>query len=111
MPLFNDFTLYRYDKGTVVLSLIPATSVVGWSLKFEMTKRKEGTPIITNYAASGYSTGQSGINVTNGGEGVMAITLYPEFVSGKDIGNYYFSLKRTDSGLESTLAEGYRQMR
>ena len=56
--------------------------------------------------ASGYN-GQSGINITNSGQGVLNITIPSLATSGIDFKNYAFAIERLDSGFRTVLSEGY----
>lgn len=108
MPLYNDFQM-NYVDGILTVELAPPQSIVGWSLKFEMSKRLGGTSIVQKYAASGFNN-VSGINVVNASQGIMNIQLRKSEVSGLDPGAYSFKVTRTDSGSATELVEGYRVM-
>lgn len=106
MPTQN-WVLQRYNDGFLTIPLSPPVAIGAWSILFEMTKREDGTPIITKSVASGFN-GQSGITVTNSGNGTFFISLFHGEMSGLDQGAYAYRVTRTDSGSHSTLAQGYR---
>lgn len=103
----QNFTIYRYADGLLTVPVSPPVPVGGWSVEFIMTKRQDGTPIVTKSVASGFN-GQSGINITDSGNGTMIISLFASEVSGIDQGSYAYRVTRTDSGFHSVLCNGYR---
>lgn len=118
MPVQIDFALARFDDGTLVVALEPPQPVGGWNIQYTQWKRMpqttSGGPVsglVTKSCTSGYQAGQSGITVTNSGQGVFSVALFGTDISGTaDSGPYFYRVERLDSGYRSTLSEGYRLM-
>lgn len=110
MPIVTDYSLARSETGTLTVSMIPPTPIGGWTLEYRLTKRFGSSDyIILGSVTSGYN-GVSGITVVNSGNGIVNITNQPAFVSGKTPGNYAWQLVRTDSGMATEIAKGFRLM-
>ncbi len=107
MPTTLSFSSVLFADGILILDMTPPVSVTGWAGEFVITKRKNGTPLITKMFASGYIAGQSGITVVDSTIGRFQIVLDQVDKSGMDFGNYFASFNRTNSGLQDVLAEGY----
>jgi hypothetical protein len=110
MPILADFTLCRYEDGSLVVSLAPGTNIGGWSMRFALQHRFGGiSGIIEKWMASGYY-GVSGMNINNSGQGVFNIGVNSADTSGLDFGNYAYTVERLDSGFRTILTEGYLQL-
>src|SRR5271166_2345382 len=108
MPTQSDWTIYQYADGTLTVSLAPAANIGGWSLRCQVVNRFGGvTTIVTKTASSGYGGGQSGITVTNSGQGVINVALNSVDLSGQNPGQYCYEISRMDSGSRTPLANGY----
>jgi hypothetical protein len=108
MPSQMDFSSAHYADGILTMSLAPSANIGGWNIRFQVLKRFEGAvPIVTRYAASGYGGGQSGITVTNSGQGVMNITLASQDFSGYSPGLFTYGIERMDSGSRTMLTYGF----
>ena len=72
-------------------------------------QKRYGTPanfqVIRN-VASGFNN-QSGINITDSGQGKFTVSFFGTDTSGLDPGNFAASCVRVDSGFRTTLTEGY----
>lgn len=103
-----DFSVVRYADGTLSVNIAPATSIAGWALRFEAQHRAGGlSGLITKVSASGYGGGQSGITVTDSGNGRFNIAINGIDTSGLDPGSYSYSVQRTDSGSRTMISEGF----
>ena len=118
MSVQIDFGLFRFEDGVLSVEMVPAVSIAGWRLQYTQWKRFQNTSgstsgIITKMAASGFGGGQSGITITNSGQGRFNVALFATDMSGSpgpDPGEYYYKVERMDSGFRQVLTEGYRQM-
>ena len=107
MPVFTEFAVTRATDTTLTMALQNPTNISGWSIKFEVQHRFGGTSgLITKSCASGYNN-VSGLNVTNGAQGVMQISIGATDMSGLPYGNYSYTIVRTTSGQVTPLAGGY----
>lgn len=106
MPVIVDFPFIKQTDGNLDISLTPSVPIGGWGLEWIMEKRFGGVSgIVEKFAASGFYG--SGITLINSGTGVFRIRLDAVDTSGIDYGAYAFTARRTNSGFETTLAEGY----
>lgn len=111
MPVLADFTYAKYEDGLLTISLVPPTAIGQWTIQFNVTKRFDGgfnglSGIYTASVASGFNN-VSGINILDSGKGTFQVTIPSVITSGIDHGNYAGQALRLDSGLRSTLSEGY----
>ena len=113
MAIQTNFKLERFADGDLTVGLAPAANISGWTLQCTMWRRAQNisgsvSGLITKSAASGFNN-VSGINVTNGVQGVFTVHFNRFDVSGNlDSGSYYFKVERMDSGNASVVAEGFR---
>lgn len=108
MPVLGTFSLVRYEDGVLTIQMSPPVPVGGQEVRFRLSKRLGSeTPIMEKFVASGYNA-VSGIDVVNSGAGIFNIPIYglPE-MSGKEYGNYAFTLERMTSGSRTCFAEGF----
>lgn len=115
MPVFVNFDLSKGADAQVVIDLTPPVDVTSWSVEFIVTRRfnaSQSGVLFKRSAASGYTAGQSGVEVLDASVGRFGITgPVPEEMSGRDAGNYPFVFKRTDSGGRGSLSEGFALIR
>ena len=102
-----NFQFSRYQDAILTIDMAPSFNVFGCQGEFFLTERKGGDRIFTKSFNSGYTTGQSGITVTNTGIGRFNVTIDSVNTSGLDFGNYFATFKRLNSGFITTLSEGY----
>ena len=109
-PSFN-FSLPELQNASVQVTLAPATSISGWSIEFDLMWRQNSPqPLVSKYMASGFSTGQSGITLVDGVNGVFSVAFVPAEISGVSLqtGTLAFRTYRTDSGNVTPINGGYR---
>lgn len=107
MPVLADFPLARYEDGLLTISLAPAAPIGAWNIQFLVQHRFGGlSGLILASVSSGFN-GQSGITITNSGEGVFNVRIPGIATSGWNYGNYAFAVTRLDSGSRTVLSEGY----
>ena len=93
---------------TLVVAMEPPTDVSSWSYQWQMGNRFGWTSgLVTKSFASGYMAGQSGITVTNSGQGIFNVQLNAIDTSGFDFKPYAYRGMRTNSGNVATLTEGF----
>lgn len=110
MPIYCDFTLSKFEDGAIVVKLDPPLPIGGMQLQFMLGRRITALPdyaLVTKVAASGFGGGQSGITVTNSGQGIMSIRINRADTSGLDPGAYAGWVRRMDVGNETELWRGY----
>lgn len=118
MSINANYTLSLVENGTLIVSMIPPINISGWSIEYVQTERFGGATArsgtgqgfsgtVTKWAASGYNN-VSGINVTNGEQGIFSVSLLPADVSGQNPGTKAYFTARTDSGSVTILSAGYR---
>ena len=118
MAQITDFNFSVGEQFTAQINLRPNTSISGWTLVNWTTKRYGGwSGLIQKYwggsgfVASGsplgcsgpFVNGQSGINVTDPINGVIAVSFGQPDTSGWSPGNYYNYTERVDSGYQTFL--------
>lgn len=107
MPIIADFPFVRGQDGTLTVTLTPATSISGWTIKAEFQKRFGGASgLIVKYLASGFA-GVSGISLIDGAQGSFALQMKAADTSGLEYGNYSYTISRQDSGFATVLSEGF----
>jgi hypothetical protein len=110
MALHADFSLVQYENGVLAIGLAPPTAIGGMSLVWTLGKRPGGSTInAVRSVASGYNA-QSGITITNSGEGQLFVSIYPVDTSGLDPGNYYYTLNKVDSGFATLMVDGFLKL-
>lgn len=108
MPTLATFSLVPNNDGIITVSLEPPTSIGGTILQFQVLKYFNGNSgLITKTCASGYGGGQSGITITNSGQGILNVSIHAGDTSGLDDGAYAYNLSRLSSGLQTCLSQGY----
>lgn len=108
MPIQQDFGLVLREDGVIQTVMEPSTNIAGWNLQTLVTKRPGHlSGLIVKSAASGYGGGQSGITITNSGQGIFTTAINSVDSSGFDPGAYAYRTERLDSGFRSVLTEGY----
>lgn len=110
--ILQDFRCIRGEDQVLVVNLVNAQPIGGWTVQFQVGKRLGwSSGLITKSAASGYGGASgspvSGIAITNSGLGELQIRLTPADTSGLDDGSYPFILERTDSGYATVLTQGF----
>ena len=106
----SDTLNFQFDKGQDVIlriNMAPPQPVSGWMGEFYLTTHPDGDRIFTKYFASGFTAGQSGITLIDGGIGSFDITIDTVDTSGLDPGNRYGNFWRTNSGFHTKMAAGY----
>lgn len=109
MAVLIDYSLARFEDGTLIVELHPPQNITGWDIRYQMTKREGGTAIVSKSAASGFNN-TSGISVLDAAAGVMQVSLFHGEVSGLDQGNYFYLVSRQNSGSFTEISKGYRLM-
>ncbi len=111
MPVFKNFTLYKEQDAVVGVAIEPATPIGGWSLRFRVKTHSDSTSgVIEKFVSSGLNN-LSGINVTDSGQGTIAVDITSADTSGLKPRTYFYELRRTDSGEESPLTKGQLLLR
>ncbi len=106
MPTQTSFSLVKTDDGAFLFGIQPPINISGLPIEFNLMSRFNATPLVTLYCASGFNN-VSGLNVTNGPQGVLTVNYFHQYVSGRDYQNYAFTIVRTSSGHQTTMAEGF----
>lgn len=107
MPIYTDMPFVQANDGVLDVMLVPPTSIVGWSIQFQVTKRfGSSSGVVQKFMASGYQ-GVSGISPINSTIGQFRITLNASDTSGLQYGAYAAQVFRVDSGFRTTLTEGF----
>ena len=118
MAVLADITFAKWEDGTLTVGMAPAVAIGGWALRAQIAHRFGGMSgvggnsgqhpgILIASAASGYGGGQSGITVTNSGQGQFNVSVPSVTFSGFDPGNYAFDVSRMDAGFRTVISEGY----
>lgn len=112
MPVLTDFDLNRYEDGLLVVNVNPAVPIGGWSIQFLAERRFGGSSggLIVKSAASGYGGGASGITILSSGGGQFRVQIDSADTSGRDPGDYAFSINRLDSGSRTLISQGYMRL-
>jgi len=104
---YMDFSLSRFEDAVLSVSLTPAVNISGQSIRFLSQHRFGGlSGFAIKSVASGFNN-VSGINVTDGVNGVMQITLNSVDSSGLDFGNYAYSIERLDNNSRTLYTAGF----
>ncbi len=107
MPTQSDFSLTPLEDGVFIINMAPGTPIGGWAMRFQAQKRFGGiSGFMQKYTASGYN-GQSGINITNSGQGQFNVQLNSVDTSGLNFGVYTYCCERLDVGSRTVLSEGF----
>lgn len=107
MSIKADFNLCISEDATLTIEMAPPTPIGAWAIHFQCTVRPGGTSgLIDAYVASGYN-GASGITILNSGAGIFNVFIPGASTSGFDEGDYYYQARRTTSGQNTVLSEGY----
>lgn len=107
---FN-FSLPEQQNALIQINLAPPTSISGWSIQFDLLYRNNSPqPIVSLFLSSGYSAGQSGMNLVNGETGVFNVSMLPSQVSGisQETSVLAFQAWRTDTKQRTPLVGGFR---
>ena len=108
MTIATNYSFARGDDVTLQVSMVPPTSIAGWSIQFLVQKHFGGlSGLITKTGASGYGGGQSGVTVTNSGQGVFNIAIAAQNTSGFEFSPLSYAITRLDSGSTNVLTEGF----
>ena len=110
MPAYTEFEIAQWSDGVLTVALNPPFPVGGVSIIFTMSKRDGGSPLVSKVCNSGYGAGQSGIIVTNSGQGKMSVIFSPPEVSGLSPGAYQIRMTALISGKTVPVLQGYRRM-
>lgn len=105
MPTYSTIGVVKQTDVQLGVSIVPPTNIAGWSLSYQIFYRFGGSGILIASSASGYTNGQSGITVSNPGNGQFSVTIPGAFSSGLTSDVYWGQACRTDSGLFTVLAE------
>lgn len=105
---FTEANLVVTSDGLLNIELQPPTAIGGWSIQFQVSDRFDSmSGSIIKSCASGYGGGQSGITVTNSGQGQFQTRIYAGETSGWNPGLYAMAATRTDSGFVTPLSKGW----
>jgi len=108
MAVSIEVALSRFEDGVLTTTLAPPANISGWEIRYLVTKRVGGgSGVVERWAASGYGGGESGITITDSGQGVFTTDLRSVDFSGQDFGAYAVSIDRMDSGSRTKLAGGW----
>lgn len=109
MPVYGDFRLIQSEDALDTFSMQNPTPIGSWDLQVYVSKRFGigSSGLIVASAASGYGGGQSGITITNSGNGTFTFPINSPATSGWQAGNYATVISRLDSGYNSVLFLGY----
>jgi hypothetical protein len=91
--------LIRAQDLTIVATMEKPRSISGWAITFQVRDSLGGTSRITK-------TVGGGITITDGGKGVISISLAKADTSSLTVRSYVWDIKRTDSGSNVVLARG-----
>lgn len=107
MAVVVDFAMTQLEDFPLNVEVAPPTPVGGWKVRFQVLKRAGGSSgLVVLSTASGYGAGQSGIAVTNSGDGQFQVLIPAGMTSGLDPGLYFHDFVRLDSGSRTVIAEG-----
>lgn len=107
MPVIVNITISRYEDAVLTIGLEPPTPVGGHTIQFQTLRAFGGVSgLINKYVASGLNN-QSGINITNSGQGIFNVRINELDTSGWNYGNYAYQVKRLDSGFATVYTEGF----
>ena len=107
MPVISDFSLAKFQDGTLTISMAPPQAIGGWPINFTVEKRYGSSDsLILKSVSSGFN-GVSGITVVNSGQGVFNIAINSIDTSGLDWGNYATRSERVNSGARTPITEGF----
>jgi hypothetical protein len=107
MPSQTDMSLTRFEDGVFIVSMAPSVNISNWTVRFQAQKRFGGiSGFMLKSIASGYNN-QSGINITNSGQGQFNVQLNSVDTSGLDYGVYTYCCERLDPGARTVLSEGF----
>lgn len=108
MPNIQDFPISKFEDGILVIGMAPPFDLGGQSVEFRSSKRIGGSggAFPLKSVASGFN-GQSGITLTDSGQGVMNVLINSIDSSGLDYGNYAYSVRITSSGQNTETTLGY----
>lgn len=108
MAIQMDYSLVRFEDGTIQVGMQPPVNISAWNLQFQLLRRFGGVSgLITKSAASGFGGGQSGITIMSSGQGTFSVQIRSQDTSGLDPGVYAYGIQRLDSGFQTTLVKGY----
>lgn len=107
MPIYGDFSLVKYEDGILTINMNPPVPIGAWDIRFRLSKRFGSDELISEKTVASGFNNQSGINITDSGQGRFRITVKGSEMSGYDAGNYAFDVTRFTSGSRTTLAQGY----
>ena len=106
-----NFSLPEQQNALVQFNLIPPTDITGWTVQFDQLYHATAQqPIFSLFLASGYTTGQSGMNLVDASMGVFNANLGPTQVSGLSLSTEVLAYRvwRIDAGKMAPLTVGYR---
>lgn len=111
MPSFSNYAFSRTEDGIISVSISPPTPIGGWNIEFNAYDHFDGNSgRIKKSCDSGFCTNQSGITITNSGNGQFNIFLYKLGVtdaSGFQYGNMAWTIERMNSGFHTVVSEGF----
>ena len=107
MSTLANFPLTKDTDNNLDISIVPAVSIGGWSMEFEVQKNFWGSSGLILKSVSSGLNGASGITVTDSGQGQLRVRLNAVDSSGLAYGAYAYQLNRTNSGFQTVLSEGY----
>ena len=111
-----DFSLDRWDDGTLNLDMTPPTNLGGVDVRFHIWRRRPNVSgftsgLVVKSCNSGYGNGVSGITVVDSGAGRISIAVFGTDLSGTfDAGLMAYNIVKFVSGQVSVLVEGHRLM-
>lgn len=105
------FSLPASQDGTIQIQIQPPVSISGWTIRWDLMYRLGSqNPIISKYLASGFTSGQSGISLFNGANGIFNVSLFAAEISGVDQGTNVLAHQtwRINSGFQTPVVGGFR---
>jgi hypothetical protein len=98
-PISADDAWFTGEDQNLQFTISSATGGVqdisGWAIQFKMAATKTGVAVLTKSAT-----------LTTPGSGICTVSSIASDTSGFTAGTYYYTLSRTDSGLNGVVAHG-----
>lgn len=108
MPITVNFELPRGTDGILTLQMEPPVNTSGWDIHFQVQKRfGASSGLFDAWCGSNGLNNVSGINMRDGNQGILDITVKGIYTSGLPFANYAHTTTRTNSGFNTLLSQGY----
>lgn len=110
MPTPANFTISRRQDMVLTVPLAPPVIIGGWDVRFQVNHNFPLAPVLSGLIVKSMASGfynVSGMNIVNSGEGIFRININSPDTSGLEMGNYAYTISRTNSGSVTSLTEGY----